>query len=160
MGCLAQGNDYGVKATDTIDFIFKHQVPSTAKVTYANFVCDHRPLKPEPDRIRLVVGGDKLHYDEDSGSPTTNMLETKILINSVISDADKGARFMTMDIKDHFLATPMKKPEYMRIHWRHIPEDIRKKYNLYEKVVDNYIYVKIKRECTALNRLPFLPMIT
>ena len=42
---LAQGNIYGVKATDTIDFIFKHDVPENQPVSYANFICDHRLLK-------------------------------------------------------------------------------------------------------------------
>ena len=50
--------------------------------------------------MRLVVGGDKVEYFADSGSPTTTILETKNLINSVISDCHKGARFMSMDIKD------------------------------------------------------------
>ena len=82
------------------------------------------------------MGSDRLDFDADSGSPTSNMLQTKIIVNSVISDASKGARFMTLDIKDHFIATPMEHPEYMRIHWHHIPIGIRERYNLYEKVVE------------------------
>ena len=91
IGRLVQGNDNGVKSTDCMEFIFKHEVPERKKVTYANFVCDHRPLKTEPFRIRLVVGGDKLEYADDTGSPAASMLETKLLVNSVISDADDGA---------------------------------------------------------------------
>ena len=82
-------------------------------MTYANFVCDHRPLKAEQYRIRLVAGGDKLLYDGDAGAPADSLLETKLMINSVISDAKSGARFMSCDLKDFFLATPMQKPEYM-----------------------------------------------
>ena len=125
LGRLAQGNKYGVKPTIFIDFIPFSDVPTNVKVTYANFVADHRPLKPEPNRIRCVVGGDKLDYWGDASSPTTNLAEAKILFNSVISDASKGARFMTCDLKDHFLASPMEKPHYMKIKWEHIPEDIR-----------------------------------
>ena len=55
-GRLAQGNKYGVKAQDAIDFISKHDVPTGRKVTYAQFVCDHCPLKTESWRIRIVVG--------------------------------------------------------------------------------------------------------
>ena len=84
-------------------------------MTYALYVCDYRPLKDEPYRVRITVGGDKLEYLDDAGSPAANLLETKILLNSVISDADKGARFMCADIKDHFLATPIDHPEYMRV---------------------------------------------
>ena len=49
-----------------------------------------------------MVGRDRVEYFEDSGSPTTTILETKILVNSVILDCHKGARFMSMDIKVFF----------------------------------------------------------
>ena len=68
---------------------FKHHVPPKQKVTYANFVCDYLPLKSEPWYVWLVVIGDKVDYFEDSGSPTTALLETKIFVNSVISDSLK-----------------------------------------------------------------------
>ena len=55
LGRLAQGNKYGVTPTDCIDFIHYSVVPIIAKYTYANFVVDHRLLKPEPDRIRCVA---------------------------------------------------------------------------------------------------------
>ena len=109
-GRLAQGNYSGVESTDTIEFIPHTDVPQSKKVTYASFVCDHRPLKDEKWRIRLVVGGDKLPYDSDSGSPAQNLLEMKLLLNSVIFDANIGARFLSMDLKDMFLHTPMRSP--------------------------------------------------
>ena len=107
-------------------------------------------------RIRLVVGGDKLDYEFDAGSPATNLLETKILLNSVISDASKGARFLTLDIKDHFLATPMKEPEFMKIPWKYFPEDIRKRYNLELLVENGYVYVKIKKGMYGLKQAAIL----
>ena len=94
IGRLTQGNDFGIKFTDCMTFIHHSQIPVGKKVTYANFVCDHRPLKSEPWRVRLVVGGDKIDYFQDAGSPTTTILETKLLVNSVISDCHKGAKFM------------------------------------------------------------------
>ena len=75
-GRLAKGNKYGVQYTDTIAFITKNEVPLNRDVTYASFICDKQPLKPEPFRIRVVVGGDHLSYDEDAGSPATDLLET------------------------------------------------------------------------------------
>jgi hypothetical protein len=96
-GQLAQGNkNHGIVGTDTIDFI-----------------CDYRPLKSEPYRVHLTIGGDKLPYADDAGSPAASLLETKLVLNSTISDADKGARFLCANLKDHFLASPMKNPEYM-----------------------------------------------
>ena len=56
-----------------------------------------------------MVGGDKLDCNFDTGSPTTNLVEFKILINSIIAEAKNGARFMSLDLKDFFLATPMTK---------------------------------------------------
>ena len=156
-GRLAQGNIHGVRSTDTIEFIHHHEVPTDRDVTYAAFVCDYRALKEEPYRIRITVGGDQLSYNDDAGSPAANLLETKLLVNSTISDAKKGARFMSADIKDHFLATPMKRPEYMRVKYHHFPEDIKLKYNLSSKVTSNgYIYIKIKRGMYGLKQAAIL----
>ena len=111
-GRLAQCNNAGVESTDTIEFIDHLHIPKDSKAIYASFVCDHRPLKDEHWRIRLVVGGDKLSFEADSGSPATDLLETKILFNSVISDARiHGAKLLSKDLKDMFLHTPMEKPE-------------------------------------------------
>ena len=68
--------------------------------------------------VRIVVGGDKLIYDSDSGSPTVDIKETKILFNSIISDAKHGAKFCSMDLKDMFLHAPMTQPEYMRVLYK------------------------------------------
>ena len=141
-GRLAQGNDYGILGTDTIEFILKSAIPRTADITYASFVCDKRPLKPEPFRVRIVVGGDGLAYSEDAASPTTDLLETKIIINSTISDADRGAKFMTSDLKDYYLGSPMSKPEFMKVHLSCSPPDIIMKYGLTEKQ-DKYGYIYI-----------------
>ena len=86
-GRLAKGNDHGVKGTEMIDFIFQYQVPADKKVTHALHACNYRPLKEEPHRVCITVGRDKLDYNDDVGSLAANLLETKILINSTISDA-------------------------------------------------------------------------
>ena len=155
-GRLAQGNDTGVTATDTIDFISFQDVPKHKKVTYTNFTCDYRPLKEEQWRIRCLVGGDKLPFNDDAGSPATDMTETKLLLNSVISDAKKGARFMSMDLKDMFLMTPMSDPEYMKCQYRYFPADIIKRYNLDALVHNNFIYIKIKKGLFGLKQAAIL----
>ena len=101
LGRLAQGV-CNTKGNDVIDFIYKSDVPAHKKVTYANMVCDFRPLKSEPHRVSLTVGGDRLDYDKDAASPAASLLETKLLLNSVISQSAYGCRFMTLDIKDFF----------------------------------------------------------
>ena len=108
-GRLAQGfgktrrqEDF-VQGTNTIFFISKDKVPQGANVTYAILTCDLRPIKTETHQIHITVGGDKLTYDGDPSSPAVSLLNIKIILNSVISDAHKGARFMTADIKKHYL---------------------------------------------------------
>jgi hypothetical protein len=142
-GHLSQGfTGNTVLGTDTIDFIHQHEVPPDKKVTYGNLICDYRPLKTEPYRVCLTVGGDKLPYNNDAGSPAASLLETKLILNSTISDADEGARFLCADLKDHFLASLMKDPEFMRIRYKYFPDAIRKQYNL-DRFVTNtgYIYI-------------------
>ena len=54
------------------------------EATYNNMVCDYRPLKSEKHRVCLTVGGDKLRFEFDVASPAASILESKLLINSVI----------------------------------------------------------------------------
>ena len=115
MGRLAQGNKLGVLTTNNIKFIKQSQVPNYRKFTYASFVCDHRPLKTEPWRVWLVVGGYRLPYEAAAGSPAPNLVETKIILNSTISDANYGEKNLSCNLKDFFLASPMAKSEYMKV---------------------------------------------
>ena len=75
----------------------------------------------------LVVGGNRLVYEDYPRSPAASMLEMKLLVNSTISDAQQGARFMSCELKDLFLATPMLQPEYMKIHILFFLQDIIEK---------------------------------
>ena len=64
---------------------------------------------------------------------------------------------MSIDLKDFFLATPMTNAEYMKIHWKNIPEDIKTQYNLQEKRTENgYIYIKIKKGMYGLKQAAVL----
>ena len=85
MGRLSQGID-NVTGADYIAFISKYYVPTTKMVTYANMVCDYRSLKSKRYHVCLTVGGDKLDYDFDTTSPAASLIETKLLLNSIISN--------------------------------------------------------------------------
>ena len=130
LGWPTQRNFTGVKWTNTMDFIHHFDIPYHSKITYASFVCDYRPLRSELWRVRLVIGEDKLSYLYDTGPPAVSLLETKIMLNSVVWDADKGARFMTLDLKDLFLASPMNNPEYIKMSQHYTPPDIIQKHML------------------------------
>jgi hypothetical protein len=130
--------------TNTIFFIAKGEVPPGRTVTYANAICDYRPTKDDPWRVRLTVGGDKLDYPGDPGAPAASLLDSKLVINSTISTP--GAKFFTTDIKDYFLNNPMDRYEYMKIPVRWIPQEIMDQYNLADKVDANgYVYVEIRK---------------
>ena len=153
LGRVMQGVGGRIIGTDTMEFVQQNTIPRNKKVTYANFVCDLRPLKAEKHRVRMTIGGDKLDYQHKTASPTASLIESKLLINSVISDAKHGAKFFTMDLKDHFLQTIMDEPEYMRIHRRYIPKEIQNEYSTEQfKSNDNYIYCKIKRGMYGLKQ--------
>ena len=94
-----------------------------------------------------------LDYFGDKSSPAASLLEAKLLLNSVISDSHRGARFISLDIKDHFLQSILVDPEYLRIHNKYFLEDIRKKYNINAIVApDGYVYCKIKRGIYGLKQ--------
>ncbi len=79
----------------------------------------------------MVVGGDRVLYPGDTGTPTANLLTIKILINSIISTA--GAKIMTMDIRGFYLNTPMTRYKYMQLCIADMPEDVIEHYNLRDK---------------------------
>ncbi|KAL7480641.1 hypothetical protein ACHAW6_006314, partial [Cyclotella cf. meneghiniana] len=66
---------------------------------------------------------------------------TKILFNSVISTP--GATFHSGDLKNIYLNTPMDCPEYMRLKFDLIPEEIVETYKLREYKEDRWVYVYI-----------------
>ena len=83
LGRLSQGVN-SIQGNDVIEFISNGQVPPNKKVTYANMVCDYRPLKTEKYRVRLTVGGDRLEYHSDAASLAASLLESKLLFNNMI----------------------------------------------------------------------------
>ena len=63
---------------------------------------------------------------------------------------------MTLDLKHHFLASPMTTPVCMKIPSRYIPTDIMEKYHLHTKIKDNYIFNKIKQGMYELKQAALL----
>ncbi len=107
-------------------------------------VCELKPNKEEKHRTQLMAGEDRINYPEDMGTPSADMTPVKILLNSVISTKD--ARCMTLDIKDFYPITPMKRYKYMRLKLADIPEEIIEEYKLCEIVTDDsYVYCEIRK---------------
>ena len=90
-------------------------------------------------------------------APQQLTFSKKVMINSAISDAKAGARFITADIKYYFLATPMDRHECMKVPYTHLPDNIKKKYNLHTKVIyKDYIYIRIKKGMHGLKQAAIL----
>jgi hypothetical protein len=119
-------------------------------VTYGLITCLIRPEKiEEPNRTRLVAGSNRVHYPGNAGTPTADLLIVKLLINSTISTPN--AKYMTMDIKDFYLNTPMARYEYMQLRIANMPDDVIKHYNLTNLVTpDGYVYCKIQKRMYGL----------
>ena len=113
LGRLSQGVR-DIEGSNCIRFISKHEVPNNRQVTYGRHVVDYRPTKSDPNRSRLTIGGNLLTYDGNLYTETTDIITTKMLLNSVLSTP--GAKFMTVDIKNFYLGTPMSVYELSLIH--------------------------------------------
>jgi hypothetical protein len=74
-------------------------------VRYSQLVYTVRPKNAEPNCTRFMVGEDRIYYLGKVATPKAEMLVAKMLFNSVISTG--GARFMTMDISNFYLMTPL-----------------------------------------------------
>ena len=107
-------------------------------VTYGSFRCNYKPNKEEKECTQLTAGGDQINYPDDCGTPTADMILFKILVNSILSTPN--ARCIMIDIKDFFLQTPMRRPEYMQLKITDIPDEVIEQYNLKSLVTqDGYV---------------------
>ena len=112
-------------------------------ITYGRIVCVYRSEKKDPYRTRITMGGNLINYPDDCGTPTADLLTVKLMLNSVISTPN--AKFMTIDIKDFYLMTPMDRYEYFRIKLELFLEDIIKEYDLRDKVdSDGNVFCEVR----------------
>jgi hypothetical protein len=135
--------------TNTIEFISQHKVPADRKkdITYGQFVCLVRPKKAEPNQMRFTVGGNRINHPGEIATPTTEMLVAKMLFNSVISMKD--AQFMTMNISNFYLMTPLHRAKFIQIKLSDIPNEVIREYKLREKATKNgSIYITTSQERT------------
>jgi len=128
-----------------MEFIPKAGIPKDRlkDVTYGRFVVSYRPQKLEKHRTRLTVGGDRINYPFDVSTPTSDLSTIKMLWNSVLSTP--GAKFCGADIANFYLKTPMKRPEFMRLPYNIIPQEIKTAYNLDKLVHNGFVYTRIIR---------------
>ena len=92
----------------------------------------------------MTAGGDKLDYPGDPSSPAVAITDAKIHINSTISDAKHGARYLGLDIKNFYLGTPMSYYQYIRVRRDLIPQEVMDEYD-FTIESDGYVYFEIRR---------------
>ncbi|KAL7478288.1 hypothetical protein ACHAW6_004059 [Cyclotella cf. meneghiniana] len=72
------------------------------------------------------------------------------MLNSIISTPH--ARWMTVDINNFYLNTPLKYYEYLKLRLFNLPDDVIKQYNLHEKATSKgFVCVEI---CRGMYGLP------
>jgi hypothetical protein len=108
-------------------------------------VCiNYRQEKDDPNQTCLTVGGNRVNYPGDCGTPTVNMVTVKLHLNSVIST--KRACYCTIDLNDFYPMTPMACPKFMPMKIKALPAKIIKLYKLNNKATsDGFIYIKIQK---------------
>jgi hypothetical protein len=131
--------------TNTIEFISQQEVLADRRkdITYGQFVCLVRPKKAEPNRMQFMVGGNRINYPGKVATLTAEMLVAKMLFNSVIST--KGAGFMTLDISNFYLMTPLHRAKFIQIKLSNTPDEVIREYKLRAKTTKNEsIYIRAK----------------
>ena len=93
-------------------------------------------------RIRGTAGGDRINYDGPTSAQTAAMPVVKLLLHSVVSEHKK---WMTIDIKDYYLGTPLLRPEYIRIPLRLIPSNTQVAHNLHQYVNHESILFQVNK---------------
>ena len=86
LGRLAQGVGTPIPTgTNTVFFIEKSDIPQGHKVTYSQMVASIRPTKAEVNRVRVIVGGNRLDFPGATTTHCAGLTNTKCLLNITIS---------------------------------------------------------------------------
>ena len=93
-------------------------------------------------RVRGTIGGDRINYPGPTTARTAAMPLVKLLLQSVVSD---NSRFLTLDIKDFYLNTPLDRPEYLRISSKFLPQHIVVKNNLQQYLHNGSILFEVNK---------------
>ena len=149
---VGKGDQTGqrVQGTNTFHFIHRNQVPhhKIKDVTCARFVCTLQEMKENKHRTRMTAGGNKISYQGDAGTPIAHLETAKLLLNSVLSRP--GARFMTLDLANFYLMTPMTELENTRMKLSDIPNEIIEEHQLHQHEHHGWACVEIRRGAYGL----------
>ena len=95
------------------------------------------PHKTETHCVCITVGGNRLEFPGETTTNCASLTTTKRLLKSTISTP--GARFITLEIKNFYYNTPMRRYEYMKISLSILPEEIIAQYNLLQLAFNGWV---------------------
>ena len=104
-------------------------------------------------RVRGVYGGNISDYVGMTSSTSSDMQTFKLLLNAVVSE---GAHFMTADISDFYLGSPLSRPEYMRLTRAQVPATTQALYGESITWVNDMTMVQINNGIYGLPQAGFL----
>ena len=91
-------------------------------------VCEVQPTKEDPNRTRITIRGNTIAYLGNTGTNTGSLELVIGVFNSVCSQ--KNANFLTADLANFYLKTPLNFPEYVRICINQTPQEFIEEYTL------------------------------
>ena len=129
-----------------------HKIPpeQVSDVAHTRVVCKVRPTKEDPNRTRITIGGNTIAYLGDTGTKTGSLELVKGVFNSVCSQ--KNVKFLTADLANFYLETPLNCPEYVRIRINQVPQEFIDKYNIEQYSHNSWVYFKITKGIYSLKQ--------
>ena len=111
--------------------------------------------KEYPNCTRITVAVSQICYPGDVGTPNGSLDLVKLIINSVL--LRRNSRFVSFDLKNFYLKTPMERSKYVRIKFSDIPQEFIEEYDLRKASQNGWIYFEILCGCYGL---PFARSLT
>ena len=93
-------------------------------------------------RIRGTAGGDLINYPGAVSARTAELTVVKVLLNATVS---ANAHFVTADIKDFYLGTPLDRPEFIRLPLKYLPTKFLDLYSLHPFIHNGSILFIIEK---------------
>lgn len=113
-------------------------------VAHTQVVCKVRPTSEDPNQTCITTAGNTIAYFRDCVTCTGSIEVVKAVIYSVISLLN--TKFLTADISNYYLDTPLDQPEYTCIQIDQLPQKFINEYNLEQYVHNNWIYFEITND--------------
>jgi hypothetical protein len=130
-----------INSTQSMSFIDPRCKPSDRIASYYNPQCQIKIKEGKQIyRVRGTYGGNRTDYVGDTAAWTADLETVKVLLNAVVSE---NSNWMTIDIKDFYLGTPMEREEYMWIDRAQLTDTILTQYADSIHFANNRAMVKI-----------------